>query len=94
MSTDERTLLSTLTQVQAQALHEAKEKAVAAANYARETSDTYHVLLVMAMPPGANSFDAETMSFYYDPAQVPNGGTAEADVPPPPSGPALVTDDS
>jgi len=95
MSND-KVLLSTLTQVQAHALANAKQKAVGLAQLATEAEEVYNALLTMAMPPGANHFDAGSMSFYHvetspvTPPSVPESDDAAGKV----SGPALVSDDS
>ena len=89
MSNDDKILLSTLTQVQAQALANAKQKAVGLAHLATEAEGVYNALLTMAMPPGANHFDAGSMSFYHVPTPpVDIAPLAEA------SEPATDTDDS
>ena len=93
---DHKVKLSTLTQVQADMLGQAKQKAVGLAQMAMEAEQAYHALLTMAMPPGANCFDAETMSFCYDPeGPVTPPSASESDEPVGKvSGPAIVTDDS
>lgn len=83
--------LGTLTDVQAQTLYEAKQKALGLAKLAAEAEAAYGALLTMAMPPGANHFDANTMSFYrVTPPSAPESDDAGGKV----SGPAIVTDDS
>jgi hypothetical protein len=76
-STEERTHIGTLTKEKARMLTIAKQRAVAAANAAKEAEDIYGAMLTLAMPAGANEFDPNTMSFFYNPARNP--GQPEGD---------------
>lgn len=91
-STEERTHIGTLTKDKAQVLMVAKQRAVAAANAAQEAEGVYRAMLSLAMPAGANEFDPNTMSFFYNPARNP--GQPEADAVGEASEPAGDTNDS
>lgn len=92
-STSERTHIGTMHPDKARLLAQAKARAVGLANEARQAEEYYRAMLTMAMPAGANEFDQETMSFFYNPARDPQAQEPE-DAEGEASGPAGDTDDS
>jgi hypothetical protein len=76
-STEEKTHVGTLTKEKAAVLMQARQNAANAARAAQEAEGIFRAMLALAMPAGANEFDPDTMSFFYNPARNPMGEASE-----------------
>lgn len=68
---DERTMLTTLTEPQANLVGQAYMRLQAAKKQYDEAVREFNEKLAMVAPPGANGFDVQTMTFYSEPPAPP-----------------------
>ena len=85
-STDEKTYLGTMSERQAAILLKHRQRIIELRGLLKRSEEDYRDLLAISMPAGANGFDDNTMSWFYDPARVPQG-------PPPPVEPEDVEEE-